>query len=484
MLTATHFYTFTSCPRWAYLDLHGDRRCRVGPSEFLQKLLADGHLYEHAVLDRLGAQRIDFDGKDVRDAVARTEAAMAAGSTRIAGGVLAAFGRRGVVKRLGIADLLERVPGRSRFGAYQYEVVEIKTARRVKAPYRVQLAFYSDLLSGLQGEEPSRAHLILGDGRRDTVLLAAVRARYEAQLARLLEIHDGYEPPIYISSLCTTCPWRGECVPQAEAEGHVSLVFGLQRDLMAKLDRRGVRTCAELASLDPARLDEWTSCGPTWARRLVGQAQALVRGGVVWRRDPELPQGETEIFFDIEGDPDTDALYLFGVLVRDASGERYVPFLAERPEREADAFLGCLRFLEGLPEAPIYHYHHYERTALERLVERHGVARERIERLRARLRDLNSDVLAACYLPLRSYSLKSVARYLGFEWTHLNSSAVQSVVWFSSWLRTGDRSSLDRAVKYNSDDCRATRVLKDWLASGPHGVPEAEIAESPADLAL
>jgi hypothetical protein len=39
-------------------------------------------------------------------------------------------------------------------------------------------------------------------------------------------------------------------------------------------------------------------------------------------------------------------------------------------------------------------------------------------------------------------------------------------------------------VEYNSDDCRATRVLKDWLASGPHGVPEAEITGSPAGLAL
>jgi uncharacterized protein len=484
MLTATHFYSHTSCPRWAYLDIHGDRRLRLAPSEFIQKLLADGHHYERAVLDRLGAHRIDFDGKDVADAVARTVAAMADGLPRIAGGVLAAFGPRGAVTRLGIADLLERVPGRSRFGDFQYEVVEIKTARRVKAIYRVQVAFYSDLLAGLQGAVPTRGHLILGDGRRDTVMMAAVRGRYEAQLARLLEIHAGSEPPIYICSLCTTCPWRGECVPQAEAERHVSLVFGLQRELLGKLAEQGVRTCTDLAGLEPARVDACTGCGPARARRLVGQARALVRGDVVWRGDPELPSADTEVFFDIEGDPDTDALYLFGLLVRERGAERYVPFLAERPEHEADAFRDCLRFLEGMPDAPVYHYHHYERTALERLVARHGVERDRVERLGARLRDLSDDVFTACYLPVRSYSLKSVARYLGFEWTQHNSSAVQSVVWFSSWRRTGDRACLERAVEYNSDDCRATRVLKDWLASGPHGVPEVEIADSPAGLAL
>ena len=479
MLTANHFYSYASCPRWAYLDLHGDREARHGPSEFLQKLLSDGRHHERAVIDRLGALRIGFDGKDVAGAAARTATAMAAGVPRIAGAVLVA-GEDGRVECLGVADLLERVPGRSSLGAYHYEVVEIKTARRVKPPYRMQLAFYSDLLAGAQGTAPLHAHLIMGDSRRESFLLAGVNGRYESQLARLREIHAGHEPPVYICSTCVTCPWRGVCVPQAEAEGHVSMVYGLQRETVGQLHQRGVRTCADLARTDPARLEQWTRCGPSWARRLVGQARALEHGCVVWRDSPRLPAGEVELFFDIEGDPDTDALYLFGVLTRDGRGERYVPFLAERPEDEARAFLACLEFLESHPQAPIFHYHHYERTSLRRLVERYGVAPERVERLAARLRDLSADVLAACYLPIRSYSLKTVARYLGFEWTQHNSSAVQSVVWFSSWLRTGDRACLERAVEYNFDDCRATRVLKDWLAAGPHGVPETLAAESPA----
>jgi predicted RecB family nuclease len=483
MLTATHFYSYASCPRWAYLDMHGDRGQRQAPSEFLQKLLSDGRHHERAVLDRLRAERIGFDGKDVAGAAARTAAAMAAGVPRIAGAVLAA-GVDGQVERLGVADLLERVPGHSPLGGHHYEVVEIKTARRVKPPYRMQLAFYSDLLAGAQGLAPQQAHLIMGDGRRESFPLAGVRGRFEVHLSRLLEIHAGHEPPVYISATCTTCPWRGVCVPQAEAGGHVSLVYGLQRETVGQLDGRGVRTCTDLARLEPTCLHEWTGCGLARARRLVGQARSLVQDGVVWRADPGLPPGDVELFFDIEGDPDTDALYLFGVLARDGRGERYVPFLAERPQEEARAFLACLEFLESYPEAPIYHYHHYERTALRRLVERYGVEAERVERLASRLRDLSADVLTSCYLPIRSYSLKSVARYLGFEWTHHKSSAVQSVVWFSSWLRTGDRACLEAAVEYNSDDCRATRVLKDWLASGPHGVPEAETAESSTPAAV
>jgi uncharacterized protein len=256
-------------------------------------------------------------------------------------------------------------------------------------------------------------------------------------------------------------------LPEAEQLGHISLVYGLQRRSASILIERGITTFAELAAVDPGQLDEWTGCSQATAERLVSQARSLVEESVLWCRRPELPAVETEIFFDIEGDPEHDALYLFGLLIRDSNGERYRSFLAERPEDESTAFIACLEFLETLPEAPIYHYHHYERTALERLTEKHGVASCRIEAVVPRLRDLNSEIHESCYLPISSYSLKSVARYLGFEWSREDSSAVQSVVWFSSWLKSGTRSYLNRAIEYNADDCRATRVLKDWLAAGP-----------------
>ena len=207
-------------------------------------------------------------------------------------------------------------------------------------------------------------------------------------------------------------------------------------------------------------------------------------------RIPIFPRASTEIFFDIEGDPDHDALYLFGVLVRSRRGEVYRSFLAEKPELEGKAFVASLEFMERFPDAPIYHYHHYERSALERLVDLHGVSRERVDAILPRLVDLNSLIHDCCYLPVSSYSLKVVARYLGFEWSQEDSSAVQSVVWFSSWLKSGDRSFLNRAIEYNADDCRATRVLKDWLTAGPdrrgraRGQKPDKVGKSPGSSSL
>ena len=226
----------------------------------------------------------------------------------------------------------------------------------------------------------------------------------------------------------------------------------------------------------------WIEDSRQRAESLVLQARSLTDDRAVWWRSPELPSASCEIFFDIEGDPEHDVFYLFGMLHRSAGEERYVSFLAESPEAEGSAFLECVRFLEEHAQAPIYHYHDFELLALRRLAERYGVGLDRIEALRPRLTDLSRVLADTCRLPIASYSLKSVARHLGFEWSRADSSAVQSVVWFTSWLAEGERSHLDRAVEYNADDCRATRVLKDWLAAGPADLSRAGDPAGPFEV--
>jgi uncharacterized protein len=474
MLTASNVLSYGACPRIVYLDLHGDSGSRRKSSEFLVMLGEDGRRHETEIAKSLAAHRVGFDRNDIHGSVARTIEALQDGLPRVSAAGLAEIDAERNVLRLGITDMLERVPGSSRLGDFHYEVVEIKKASRVKPAYRMQVAFYSDLLAGIQGVAPVRGHLILSDGRRETFDLAPFMTRYQSLLRTLREIESGMEPPVFICSQCGTCAWQGVCLPVAEEQHHLSLVFGLPRELAETLRAKGVHTYQALAALPPARLAAWGRCGEVRARRYIGQARSLTLDGVVWRRDPKLRHVGTEIFFDIEGDPENGVLYLFGVLVRENGIETYRPFLAERPGSEKQAFLECVEFLERWPEAPIYHYHHYERTVLDRLIERHGADPARVARLAERLRDLSGAVTETCFLPVRSYSLKAVARYLGFEWSQSNSSAVQSVVWFTSWQRTGDRTHLDQAVAYNEDDCRATLVLKDWLADGPHGVIESE----------
>lgn len=472
MLTASHLYQYTSCPRWPWNEFHGDPGRKRGPSAFLKKLLADGIQHEESIYAALQPARVPYTG-DHAAGEAETRRLMAAGAPLIAQAVL-----RAPDGRMGIVDLLERVEGRSALGAYAYEPVEIKTARAIKSVYKLQLAFYGDLLSDVLGAWPERAHVILVDGSRTSFDLEEIRGLYEGLMSGLRAVAAGEEPPVHISSTCGDCPWELACLPHAEQVRDISLTYGLQRRSALGLRGRGVRTLSALASLDPLDVAQWTGVGVGAARLLVTQARALDQGVAVWRDPAAFAPAAVDVYFDIEGDPEHDVLYLFGVLVRERSGaETYRAFVAERPEEEERAFHELLAFLESLPDAPVYHYHHYERAALRQLGRRHGVDPGRIGEVLARLRDLHRDLVSSVVLPVYSYSLKAVAKHLGHAWRHPDASAAQSMYWYSSWLRTGDRRHLDDAVGYNEDDCRATRVLKEWLAAGPG--TEADVVAMP-----
>jgi multidrug efflux pump subunit AcrA (membrane-fusion protein) len=158
MLTASHLYQYMSCPRWTWNELHGDPKRKRGPSAFLKKLLADGIQHEESIYAALQPARVPWTG-DHAVGEAETRRLMAAGAPLIAQAVL-----RSADGRIGIVDLLEQVPGRSALGDYTYEPVEIKTARAIKSVYKLQLAFYGDLLCDVLGAWPERAHVVLVDG--------------------------------------------------------------------------------------------------------------------------------------------------------------------------------------------------------------------------------------------------------------------------------------------------------------------------------
>ncbi len=400
MLTASHLYQYTSCPRWPWNELHGDSTRKRGPSAFLRKLLADGHDHEAAIYETLAPARVPWTG-DPAAAAEETIRLLRAGAPLVAQAVL-----RSADGRTGTVDLLERVPGRSALGDFSYEPIEIKTARSVKPVYKLQLSFYADLLSDVLGAWPEHAHVLLHDGGRATFALSEIRSLYDELMVGLRAVAAGREPPVHISSACADCPWELTCLPHAETTRDVSLTYGLQRRVAHLLRDRGVGTLAALAQLDPLDIARWTNMKLHDARQLVTQAGALDRGVAVWTGASEFDDAPLDLYFDIEGDPEHDVLYLFGVLARAKDGgETYRAFVAEKPEEEARAFLELLDHLEAAPNAPVYHYHHYERSALRHLGDRHGVARPRIDAILARLRDLHRDLSTAVVLPVYSYSL-------------------------------------------------------------------------------
>ena len=215
--------------------------------------------------------------------------------------------------------------------------------------------------------------------------------------------------------------------------------------------------------------------GDTVAEKLVHQAQATCQGQAIARthnhqfplKPADLPTAEVELYFDIEAAPDVNLIYLHGVLVVDhrRQTEVFHPLLAETLDAEQQAWLQFLAVVQRYPQAPIYHFCPYEAQTVRKLSQQYGsLPAGDLDVLLDRFVDIHRCVTEAVTLPVESYALKHIARWMGFQWRDTGANGAQSICWYNDWLETGDRAHLEAILRYNEDDCRATYHVRQWLS--------------------
>ncbi len=215
-----------------------------------------------------------------------------------------------------------------------------------------------------------------------------------------------------------------------------------------------IATISDLAAANPAgfitgKKTVFNGIGPDSLEKFIARARLITTKGAAYLSAPlSLPVADKELFFDIEVDPMRDVCYLHGFLERtggDNSTERFVAFFAdeETPESEEKAFRDAWAYMTAAQPAAIYYYSKYERTIYRKLRQKYpNVCSEQdIEDLFSSPRtvDLYFDVvLKATEWPTRDYSLKTLAKYLGFAWRDTHPSGAASIEWFDRWVNHRD----------------------------------------------
>jgi len=181
--------------------------------------------------------------------------------------------------------------------------------------------------------------------------------------------------------------------------------------------------------------------------------------------ETELPSAPIELYYDIESAPDHNLAYLHGVLVVDriAQTETFHALWADDAESEALVWQQLLALTDEYADAPIFHFCPYEVQTVQQLAAAHGTPRRQIEPLLDRFVDLHERITRVATLPVESYALKPIARWLNFHWRDPDASGAQSIYWYAQWRSTGDPFFLNAILRYNEDDCRATHHVKNWL---------------------
>ena len=166
-LSPSDVTAYLACEHLTSLSLQvarGDLPEPPPPGDQAQLVFRKGLEHEEAYLERLRADglsvaAVEFDG-DWPKARGETLEAMRAGVDVVYQAALTGNGWRG------LADFLVRVETPSALGAWSYEALDTKLARHAKPAYVLQLCFYSERLAELQGVEPERIHVLLGNQQR------------------------------------------------------------------------------------------------------------------------------------------------------------------------------------------------------------------------------------------------------------------------------------------------------------------------------
>lgn len=490
VLSASDLSYFAECAHRTWLDrLHLDHPMEKADDDDQAKLIqGKGYEHEEHFFESLKEKadvcvEIDPDWPLERKLEA-TRAAINDGAEVIYQATL----QRGNL--MGHADFLLRA-GRGRHGQWLYEVADTKLARATKAKFLLQLCFYSDLLSDITGELPHHMHVELGNGKRESFRVGDYFHYYRSLLGRLLDYlaayPDGSEVPYPAPcDHCGLCPWRERCAAKRIDDDHLSAVAGITRQQIARLEAASIRTVAALGSL-PA-----SQAVPKIAPETLGKLREQARLQVLERETAQqivellpletesvrgfarLPKpDEGDLFFDMEGDPMEEGglEYLFGLYYFDAGKPVFKAFWAHTREEERRAFIDFVDFVmvrrAAYPGMHVYHYAHYENTAIKHLMTSHGVRESAVDQLlrESRLVDLYKVVREGVRVSKDSYSIKAIEAFYSEKRASDVKKATDSIVVYEQWRESKDPALLESIRQYNEEDCRSTWQLRDWLLS-------------------
>jgi predicted RecB family nuclease len=465
-----------------YSLIHAVESTEVDPLLDVLCQLGDRHEKEYLLsLEQAGIEVYKIDS---RGGYTATIAAMKAGAPYIYQAAL----RGG--NWIGFADFLIRVNEPSDLGAWSYIPLECKLALNPKPYFVIQACAYCELLGAIQGRQPDRFALLLGDrqlqyfDRADySYYVAQLRLDFLAMMTRF----DPNQRPI--PTIADHGSWQKVADQDLLDRDHLSLVANISRSQIRRLEADGVNSISQLAELDRPVSKLKTAI----RERLVSQAQLQCEarsGDPTYRLlpvDPASPDrglgglppaSKLDIFFDMEGYPlgESGGLeYLFGATVCDGNTLKFQDWWAHDRASEGRAFEAFIDWVIDRwhrdPNLHIYHYAPYEPTALKRLMGRHGTREAELDALlRGKVFvDLYRVVSQGLQVGEPAYSIKNLERFYGRQRAGDVATAQDSVIQYFQWqqVRDGDRpedSAILASIRdYNREDCDSTYELACWL---------------------
>ncbi|HEX4020646.1 MAG TPA: TM0106 family RecB-like putative nuclease [Acidobacteriaceae bacterium] len=486
MISATQLYDYVHCPHRVFMDAFGDPVGKDETSPFVELLWNQGFSHENEIAAKLEITT-NIRLVAVADRQRETLAAMARHEPLIYGGRLI------VGDLVGEPDLLEwtdlgYVPGDIKSGS-GFEGDE--SEGKLKKHYAFQLAHYVAILEQLGlGSSTRTPYIIDREGKRVSYALMDPQGvrntetwwdSYQKALSVIRAIINQSNTSIpALCAACKLCHWNSLCKNELVSTNDLTLIAELgraSRDAISGV----IPTIQAFAASNPdSYVQKKKTIFPRIGRdslfKFHARAQLLtVPGATAYLKEAvNLPIRQKEVYFDIEVDPMRGVVYLHGFVERifgQPETATFIPYFANgnEPMHEEAAFQGAWNYLRARTlDSTIYYYSRYERTEYKKLARKYPTvcSVDEAESLFALpvMVDLYLDVVKkASEWPLYDQSIKTLARYLGFQWRDTSPSGAASIEWYNRWIESGDPAIKQRILDYNEDDCLATGVVVDGI---------------------
>jgi len=287
-------------------------------------------------------------------------------------------------------------------------------------------------------------------------------------------------------SKCGGCPFQNHCWPIAEKNKDVSLVPGIDQNLACALKEQGIRTIEGLLqNFDEHRLADFKR---PWGNRLqkvgkkaksiIRMAKAIHDNKEIMIQPPSIPDSPNFVMFDLEGLPpqldELEKIYLWGMQVYGEKASDFMLALAgfgvEGDKEGWEQFLkNAATIFAEYGDLPFVHWHHYERIKIDLYLKRYGDRDGTAERVKKNLLDLLPISQRSIALPLPSYSLKVIEKYVGFKRSLDEYRGDIAIARYIEAVETKDQKQrkqiMEEILEYNKEDLAATWAVLKWLRS-------------------
>ena len=362
---------------------------------------------------------------------------------------------------------IERVPANGRGQPTQLIPIRFVFTNKLDSDDKLLVAFDAFTLSKSLGREISLGEVIHGDyhvtSRVKTWALAGeIRRRIEKIVALLA---SPSLPDLILNRHCVECEFQTRCHKEASQQDDLSLLSGMTWKERKKFNSKGTFTVKQLSFAFLPRRRPKKARGKRERYYHLLKALAIRQQRIHVAGRPELKIEGTPVFLDVERIPDRDFYYLIGLRIRNGDSIVQHSLWADAPEDEARIYAQFIDILNATNEPKLIYYGSFETNFLTLMEKRYGVSIRSVLESNGNHTPTNllSIIYGQVYFPTHANNLKSIARFLGFEWSDKSLTGIKSIAYRCDYEKSHNSQLKTSLINYNAEDCEATEIVAQAL---------------------